>query len=661
MESIQKSSLSDMPYDSEANDFGTQRYVSGLVKFIENSSAPITIALQGEWGSGKTSLMNRLERALCSENGSFIGIEINTWEYSMLSSPEVTVFRIMEQLISSLAENNEKVKRDWKLLMKKVGNVIYRGTKEAIKVGPALAGGPFAPAIGAVGAVAIEAMNPPTKIFKEESEDIRITLTDLKKSLEEAVAQSIEKKGKRGVIVFVDDLDRLNPPVAVEILELLKNIFCIKDCIFVLAIDYEVVVKGLEPKFGKLTDKNEREFRSFFDKIIQVPFSLPVNSYHPMKFVLDCLVDIGYITSGEKDDSRLTSPFQEIVEYSVGKNPRSIKRLINTLSLLSCISRCGTDRDAAFASSREGRTANFAIVALQVCYPKIYRMLAIFPNFIDWDESLMQRMNIDLEKCDTGKPDWEEILEAACSSEKYLEQHFNEIRSLLLLVQHTIEGVSTANVSFEERIRSIIDKSSVTGVSEPIHTSEFNQKRMIGRLHDNVARRIKAKRKDIERIQTKRNTGNGGFYIFLPQEGYVEVILRPRELPDKIACEIILSTQVKRPEGMLGMSFEEMLRDERVGKMLADFDSVIAPLLKDVKYFEGRTYPETGMNTYFKSFSDEQAYRCKQEWQPYDICVNVSYWINLKNESLFEDRAVVDTIADVIIANYDLRVSSLNL
>lgn len=43
---------------------------------------------------------------------------------------------------------------------------------------------------------------------------------------------------------------------------------------FVLAIDYDVVIKGLKPKFGELTDANEREFRSFFDKIIQLPFSM---------------------------------------------------------------------------------------------------------------------------------------------------------------------------------------------------------------------------------------------------------------------------------------------------------------------------------------------------------------------------------------------------
>lgn len=455
-----KTSLSDIPFNSEVNDFGTERYVNGLIKFIENSSAPITIALQGEWGSGKTSLMNRLERALCSESGSFVGIEINTWEYSMLSSPEMTVFRIMERLIHSLAGNNEKAKRDWALFAKKAGNTIFRGIREGVK---------GIPGVG----VAVEAVNVPTKIFKEESEDAQITLSDLKKSLEEAVSQTLSG-GKKGVIVFVDDLDRLNPPVAVEILELLKNIFSLKDCIFVLAIDYEVVVKGLEPKFGKLTDKNEREFRSFFDKIIQVPFSLPVSSYRPMNFVLDSLANISYITGAEKIDSRLTTPFREIVECSVGKNPRSIKRLINTLSLLSCIARCGNDKDAVFTSSRAGRIVNFAIVALQVCYPKIYRMLALSPNFLEWDMALAQKLNIQISKEEGVEQGWEDVLEAACSSDKYLEQHFNDIRSLLLLIQHTIESEKDSTVLLEERVRSIIDKSSVTGVSEPTHTAEVD-------------------------------------------------------------------------------------------------------------------------------------------------------------------------------------------
>lgn len=46
---------------------------------------------------------------------------------------------------------------------------------------------------------------------------------------------------------------------------------------------------------------------------------------------------------------------------------------------------------------------------------------------------------------------------------------------------------------------------------------------------------------------------------------------------------------------------------------------------------------------------------------PDHISQNVQYWINLANKSLFEDKAVIETIADVVIANYDLRLSSLNL
>ena len=53
------------------------------------------------------------------------------------------------------------------------------------------------------------------------------------------------------VVFFVDDLDRIPPTDAVEVLEALKNMFDIPNCIFVLAIDYEVVVKGLESKFGE--------------------------------------------------------------------------------------------------------------------------------------------------------------------------------------------------------------------------------------------------------------------------------------------------------------------------------------------------------------------------------------------------------------------------
>ena len=62
-------SIVDVPKKHEETDlFGIDRYSKGLIKFIRQSDTPITIAIQGEWGSGKTSLMNTLQNELCGEN-----------------------------------------------------------------------------------------------------------------------------------------------------------------------------------------------------------------------------------------------------------------------------------------------------------------------------------------------------------------------------------------------------------------------------------------------------------------------------------------------------------------------------------------------------------------------------------------------------------------
>ncbi len=60
-----KSCIIDVPRKySEADLFGIQKYQNALVKFIRITNTPVTIALQGEWGSGKTSLMNQLRYEL---------------------------------------------------------------------------------------------------------------------------------------------------------------------------------------------------------------------------------------------------------------------------------------------------------------------------------------------------------------------------------------------------------------------------------------------------------------------------------------------------------------------------------------------------------------------------------------------------------------------
>ena len=108
-----------------------------------------------------------------------------------------------------------------------------------------------------------------------------------------------KNKKFKGFIFFIDDMDRLEPVVAVQILSLLKNLFDVPDCVFVLAIDYEVVVKGLEKKFGKPSDTvfgqtNNREFRSYFDKIIQLTFRVPTDQLDLNQYLRELLGRINF-------------------------------------------------------------------------------------------------------------------------------------------------------------------------------------------------------------------------------------------------------------------------------------------------------------------------------------------------------------------------------
>ena len=100
----------------------------------------------------------------------------------------------------------------------------------------------------------------------------------LRLQLDRAIKQ-LREGGKSKIVIFIDDLDRLDPPTAVKTLELLSNLFAIEHCVFVIAIDYQVVVKGLVEKYGKPKAENEHEFRSFFDKLIQLPFMMPTQTF----------------------------------------------------------------------------------------------------------------------------------------------------------------------------------------------------------------------------------------------------------------------------------------------------------------------------------------------------------------------------------------------
>jgi len=377
-------------------------YKDALVDFIKRTDTPMTIGVQGEWGSGKTSLLNQIWNDLETFNreddsiDDFKQIWINSWEHSLLCSPEECLMKIINEIIIDLLEADTDKQRSDKI--KSGVNNIMKG---ALRIGSSLT-------LGVAGVNAVDG------IFSEDSNSIKELRDQLKSLVAEIKTLETNRYGK--IIIYVDDLDRIDPKDAVSILELLKNIFNIKDCVFVLAIDYQVVVKGLVGKFGKPTPENEWEFRAFFDKIIQLPFTMPMANYDIANYVLGLLDEIGFYAGKEDLDPDLINQF---VTKSIGGNPRSIKRLINSLALIKILNdKDSGDESDGVLTDKDTAMVMFAMVCLQIAHPEIYQLFADNPNFKEWNEELAYR---ETQKKEEADENWEKNFLQATETDNFNE------------------------------------------------------------------------------------------------------------------------------------------------------------------------------------------------------------------------------------------------
>ena len=458
-----KSSIIDVPRQPNQEDlFGIQVYQDALIEYIKYTGTPITIALQGEWGSGKTSLMNSLRYSLCdTSNSSYFGVWINTWQFALLHSSSQAVIGILESIINQIGSLNPNRQR-WEKSKQVIGGIFKRMAVVGAKVATNTVG---------LEGDSIEELFTGNGDSESNVEKLKEEVVNL---IDDVMAHA---KDKHGFIFFIDDLDRIDPPLAVEILELLKNLFDLNHCVFVLAIDYNVVIKGLKPKFGELTAQNEREFRSFFDKIIQLPFSMPVASYAIDNFLVKALQDISFFSSDELKDQDLVSDLSEVAQLSVGTNPRSLKRLTNTLSLISIINRIqsqkaqeqGSEENQPAALDTFTKKLSYAMVCIQIAYPAIYNLLLDEPDFKSWDSALATRLKaplIDQSIIDSLKEsqefdeEWELTLFRICQQDAYLQQNSFDLSLLLNKIAKMVNN----DEELGEIVEQVMDLSTVTNL-----------------------------------------------------------------------------------------------------------------------------------------------------------------------------------------------------
>lgn len=185
-----------------------------------------------------------------------IPVFFNTWQFSQFELGNSLAFSMIKVLLNKLQDDDSFIKH--------FTSVCSNALTTALK------------------SVSIYNINVDLKKCTEKTVDDNYAeqIENLHQHFQEVVNNACQREHKDRVVIFVDDLDRLIPSKAVELLEVLKLFLDCKQCVFVLAIDYEVVIRGAIEKYGfasytsdKIDDKERnREYekgKSFFDKIIK--------------------------------------------------------------------------------------------------------------------------------------------------------------------------------------------------------------------------------------------------------------------------------------------------------------------------------------------------------------------------------------------------------
>lgn len=440
---------------AEEDLFQIKSYTDGLSEFIKVCNTPMTISIQGSWGTGKTSIMNFIERNL-KDAGNIEIVKFNTWQFSQFNLEDQLAISFITSMIKQIKLSPE----DSKGLEKMAHSLAIVG--KGVKSFGATALG-VAASTATAGMIKTEDVKDVIdKLTSNENKDIATAISDLKEEFEKCIKASLAKHNNNRIIFFIDDLDRLEPRKAVELLEVMKLFFDVENCIFVLAIDYDVVIKGVADKYGRFY-KDEKENlekgKSFFDKIIQVPFKMPVGKYDIDNYVKQCFADIGVPCTNDKELEK----YVDLINCSVGNNPRSMKRLFNAFLLVTKIV------EPSQLEKKKSKQLLFAVLCMQYSFESFYNYILSKRNSLtggmlkqwadpEWDISQMDDV-VDLSDVDIDKL-------------KVFMQKFFEA------VDYSVDGVSDGRISEEELnlLKSVLGDASVTGSAHDQDTIEQNAK-----------------------------------------------------------------------------------------------------------------------------------------------------------------------------------------
>ena len=370
------------------NNEAIAKTVVNLIK--ESNNQPISIGIHGDWGAGKSSILEMIEDLFNhtdkDDGKKYCCIRFNGWKHQGFEDSKIA---LMSAIVSELTakENLQETAKEilgklwkninWMTVAKTAGKTalgIATGTapiavlssvRDMLKSTVTTQEG-IANAIDVIGGYLKE-----SKITEDTSSNTEFT--EFHKNFKEL----LEKANIKKLVVLIDDLDRCLPDVAINTLEAVRLFMFTGETAFVVAADESMIRYAVKRHFPDVVDENKYnvgiEFSNkYLEKLIQVPFRIPaLGEVEACNYIMLLMVgsvlseentnykalrsegisrikkpwDVRYFTVSDvqkilKDDyakasneTLIATQIGHLLSHNTDGNPRKIKRFINMLLL----------------------------------------------------------------------------------------------------------------------------------------------------------------------------------------------------------------------------------------------------------------------------------------------------------------------------------------
>lgn len=297
--------LADHPIDTAKDDLLSR---SGLAKILATELREIpaeqgsVAAITGDWGSGKTSLLNMVREQLRGRDDVTL-VTFNPWLFAGVEQLTVSFLTELGRQLSGEQSKPEKYRDAVAGVAAKVSD--YAASLSVLRLVP----------FGGAALDAVDGVAKAAKMFAGDDPSIE--------ARRDAITNLLSELQGR-IIVLVDDIDRLSSEETKDLFRVIRLTASFPNMVYLLCLDMNVVRLNLT--------SNGVDGRDYLAKILTVTCQIPSLPQHvKRKIFLESLNDVlARHPHGVLDERRWSDSYVTLIERQV-RTLRDAKRLLASL------------------------------------------------------------------------------------------------------------------------------------------------------------------------------------------------------------------------------------------------------------------------------------------------------------------------------------------